>query len=68
MGNKISASGVSPKWVKSNERREKEEREKVSDYNGQYITPELKSFKNHRTLIFGDVFGWPLRFNPKQSF
>ena len=27
-GNKISASGVSPKWVKSNERRRKKERER----------------------------------------
>ena len=39
-GNKFSASGVSPKWVKSNERRKKkEERAKVddiNDINGQY--------------------------------
>ena len=41
-GNQISASGVFPKWVKSNERRERdeEERAKVSVNNGQYILPE----------------------------
>ena len=32
-GNKISASGVSPKRVKSR-------RAKVNDYNGQYLSPE----------------------------
>ena len=32
-GNKILASGVSPKWVKSNRRREKERRAKV-EYTG----------------------------------
>ena len=39
-GIKISASGVSPKWVKSNERRKKEERErraKVGNNNGHYV-------------------------------
>ena len=43
-GNKISASGVFPKWVKRNRRRERqeEESEKVSDYNGQYLSPEPK--------------------------
>ena len=37
-GNKISALGVSPKWVKSNERRrrKKKERAKVGVNNGQY--------------------------------
>ena len=40
-GNKIPASGVSPKWVKSNE-QEEEERAKVSNYNGQYLIPEPK--------------------------
>ena len=42
-GNKISASGVSLKWVKSNRRREKKrerKRAKVGDCNGQYPTPE----------------------------
>ena len=45
-GNKISASEVCLKWVKSNRHRKKkretrEEREKkVSDYNGQYLSPE----------------------------
>ena len=36
-GNKTSASGVFPKWVKRNRRRERqeEESEKVSYYNGQ---------------------------------
>ena len=39
--NKFSVSGVSPKWVKRNRRRVKEEEEerrvKVSDYNGHFI-------------------------------
>ena len=29
VGNKISASGVSPKWVKSNRRRKKEKRKQL---------------------------------------
>ena len=36
-GNKISALGVSRKWVKSYGQRKKERRAKVSDYNGQYM-------------------------------
>ena len=43
---KISASEVSPKWIKNNERRrrrEKRERAKVGDYNGQYIRLNQKS-------------------------
>ena len=39
----ISASGVSLKWVKSNRGRKREiERKKISDYNGQYLSPEPK--------------------------
>ena len=41
-----TASGVFPKWVKSNIRREKERRMKVSDYNGQYLTPKPKARMN----------------------
>ena len=43
-GNKFSHTGVSPKRVKRNRRREKEKREraKVSNYDGQYLTPEPK--------------------------
>ena len=50
-GNKISASGVSSKWVKSNEHREekKKERVKVDDYNGQYIC--LKQFPP-KTILY----------------
>ena len=45
-GNKISASGVSSKWVKSNRHRKREERrEKFSDYNGQYLSPEPKLYQ-----------------------
>ena len=42
---KISAMGVSPEWVKSNECREKKKREraKVNDYNGQYLLPEPRT-------------------------
>ena len=36
-GHKISASWVSPKRVKRNEQREKEERAKVSINNGQVM-------------------------------
>ena len=38
LGNKFSASGVSPKWVKSNRRKRKQkkrERKKVGNNNGQ---------------------------------
>ena len=50
-GNKISASGVSPKWVKSNERRKRErkkkerKRERKSMSKWSVYTPEP-------TLIF----------------
>ena len=40
-GNKISATGVSQKWVKSNRcRGGGRERVKVNYYNGQYLLPE----------------------------
>ena len=41
-GNRISASGVSPKWVKSKIRKKRGERAKVNDYNEQYLSPEPK--------------------------
>ena len=34
-GNKISASGVSSKWVKSNRHKRKKERKKVGNNKGQ---------------------------------
>ena len=38
---KTSPLGVSPKWCKSKRhKREKKERAKVNDYNGQYLLPE----------------------------
>ena len=49
----MSASGVSPKWVKSNERKERERekedrRAKVSVDNGQYLRLNiLMSFVFH---------------------
>ena len=48
----ISASGVSLKWVKSNERRrERERRAKVSVNNGQYIclNQNVKIHENMKT-------------------
>ena len=39
------SSGVSQKWVKDNERRQKrEERVKVRDYNAQYICMNQKDY------------------------
>ena len=45
-GNKISASEVSPKWVKSN--RHREGRAKVSDYSGQLINAWTKILDERR--------------------
>ena len=43
-GGGISPSGLYPKWVKSKrcKRRKRKRRVKVSDYNGQYLSPEPK--------------------------
>ena len=55
-GNKIVAFGLFPKWVKSNRHRERERRTKVSDYNGQYLSPEPmnQSFEMAEGILISD--------------
>ena len=47
-GNKISASGVSPKFLRR--RRERERRATVNDYNGQYIRLNQKNCSRCRPV------------------
>ena len=69
--NKISASGVSPKWVKRNERRRKKkerkkERAKVSNNIGQYISLDQK--KEEVSVNNGQVNAWTNMFYYKQCY
>ena len=61
----ISASGVSPTWVKSNERRRRREREiaKVSVNNGQYIhrNQNLNNLLCDGETCFNDITKKPRR-------
>ena len=56
--NKVSAFVVSPKWVKSNERRREKERKSESDYNGQYLTPEPTMDGPHSRFSLGFSYEW----------
>ena len=50
----ISSLGSFPKWVQSKRRkREKKERAKVNDYNGQNLSPEPKRKRERERLKVG---------------